>query len=115
MELPELGDLWIAAYVRWEVGVLADLGYGLDLDSCAVTGRNDDLAYVSPRSGRAVSLTAGEPYRDRLLPLHRVRIGGGMRYGGGEAEDVCGGLALAGGSGRGGRRGKEGRRGVKTG
>src|SRR3546814_1462230 len=66
MELPELGDLWIAAYVRWEIGVLADLGYGLDLDSCAVTGRNDDLAYVSPRSGRAVSLSAGQSEETRV-------------------------------------------------
>src|SRR3546814_13959648 len=50
MELHELGDLWIAAYVRWEVGVLADLGYGLDLDSCAVPGRHDDQ--LGQASGR---------------------------------------------------------------
>jgi len=49
--------------------LLADLGFGLDLWTCAVSGTPDDLIYVSPRSGRAVSREAGEPYRDRLLPL----------------------------------------------
>lgn len=92
MERPELGDAWIAAYVSWEVGVLADLGYGLDLESCAATGANDDLAYVSPRSGRAVSLAAGEPYRDRLLALPRFLIG----RGGGDGDDLFRGLALSG-------------------
>ena len=66
---PDLGDLWIAAYVHWELGVLSDLGYGLDLDRCAATGTNDDLAYVSPRTGRAVSLSAGEPYQEKLLAM----------------------------------------------
>jgi DNA repair protein RecO (recombination protein O) len=60
---------WAEAYVRWEIGLLKELGFGLDLSSCAATGVNDRLAYVSPKSGRAVSLGAGEPYRDRLLPL----------------------------------------------
>lgn len=60
---------WIAAYIRLELTVLAEIGYGLDLGRCAATGRNDDLAYVSPRTGRAVSLSAGEPWRDKLLPL----------------------------------------------
>ena len=60
---------WSSRYVRWELGLLTELGYGLDLSSCAATGRNDELAFVSPRSGRAVSLSAGEPYRDRLLVL----------------------------------------------
>ena len=62
---------WTSRYVRWELDLLAELGYGLDLSSCAATGSNDDLAFVSPRSGRAVSLSAGEPYRDRLLILPR--------------------------------------------
>lgn len=92
MALPGIGDAWIAGYVRWEIGVLADLGYGLDLDSCAVTGGNDDLAYVSPRSGRAVSLAAGEPYRDRLLPLPRFLLG----RSGGDPDDLFRGLALSG-------------------
>ncbi len=55
--------------VRFELKLLEDLGFGLDLDSCAATGANDDLAYVSPKSGRAVSRSAGEGWRDRLLPL----------------------------------------------
>lgn len=97
MTLPELGDAWIAAYVRWEIGVLADLGYGLDLDSCAATGANDDLAFVSPRSGRAVSLVAGEPYRDRLLALPRFLVGqAGSGVGSGDPDDLFRGLALSG-------------------
>lgn len=55
--------------VRFELAVLAELGYGLDLSACAATGSNAYLAYVSPRSGRAVSAAAGEPWRDRLLAL----------------------------------------------
>jgi len=70
-------DFWPALYVRWELGVLAELGFGLDLSCCAATGSNDQLAYVSPRTGRAVSLSAGEPYRDRLLPLPGFLIGQG--------------------------------------
>lgn len=85
------GD-WHAAYVRWELGVLAELGYGLDLSQCAATGRNDTLAYVSPKSGRAVSLSAGEPYRDRLLPLPTFLIGGLTAT----AADVRAGLDLTG-------------------
>jgi DNA repair protein RecO (recombination protein O) len=60
---------WAGTYARFELGLLKDLGFGLDLARCAATGRNDTLAYVSPRSGRAVSRAAAEPYRDRLLPL----------------------------------------------
>jgi DNA repair protein RecO (recombination protein O) len=66
----EIGG-WGRAVVAWEMGLLAELGFGLDLSQCAATGRNDELAYVSPRTGRAVSLSAGEPYKDRLLPLPR--------------------------------------------
>jgi len=65
------GAGWPAAYVRLELDLLADLGFGLDLGRCAVTGGGDDLAYVSPKSGRAVSAAAAAPYRDRLLPLPR--------------------------------------------
>jgi len=55
--------------VRFELAMLAELGFGLDLDNCAATGATEDLVYVSPKSGGAVSRTAGEPWRDRLLPL----------------------------------------------
>ncbi len=62
-------DIWPAVMVRFECGLLQALGFGLDLSKCAVTGGRDDLIWVSPRTGRAVSRLAGEPYRDRLLPL----------------------------------------------
>jgi DNA repair protein RecO (recombination protein O) len=54
---------------RFELSFLAELGFGLDLSSCAATGATGDLIYVSPKSGRAVSRTGGEAHRDRLLPL----------------------------------------------
>ncbi|WP_424811835.1 DNA repair protein RecO [Roseococcus sp. YIM B11640] len=54
---------------QWETALLAELGYGLDLSSCAATGATEELVWVSPRSGRAVSRAAGEPYADRLLAL----------------------------------------------
>ena len=62
-------DVWPAIYIRWELGLLGELGFGLDLSSCAATGQIDDLIYVSPRTGRAVSRDAGAPYEDKLLPL----------------------------------------------
>ena len=93
---PDIGDAWIAGYVRWEIGLLGELGYGLDLSACAATGRNDGLAYVSPRSGRAVSLAAGEPYRDKLLPLPRFLSGEPGDRGMGDDEDLFAGLALSG-------------------
>ncbi|WP_245560712.1 DNA repair protein RecO [Fodinicurvata sediminis] len=63
------GDYWGEVYIKWELLLLSELGFGLDLERCAAGGSNDHLAYVSPRSGRAVSLSAGEPYRHKLLPL----------------------------------------------
>lgn len=60
---------WAEAYVRWELGLLERLGYGLDLGCCAVTGVTSGLAYVSPRTGRAVSSTAAVGWETRLLPL----------------------------------------------
>jgi DNA repair protein RecO (recombination protein O) len=60
---------WPPAYVLWECGLLAALGFGLDLGSCAVSGATDDLTHVSPRTGRAVSRAAAAPYREKLLPL----------------------------------------------
>lgn len=61
--------VWPALYVRWEVALLEELGYGLDLTTCAATGATENLVYVSPKSGRAVSQSAGAPYADRLLAL----------------------------------------------
>jgi DNA repair protein RecO (recombination protein O) len=69
--LERLDDPAIAAplVARFELALLAELGFGLDLESCAATGASDDLIYVSPRSGRAVSRGGGEAYRDKLLRL----------------------------------------------
>jgi DNA repair protein RecO (recombination protein O) len=86
------GDHWAEVYVRWELGLLADLGFGLDLSQCAAGGDNDQLAYVSPRTGRAVSLAAGEPYREKLLLLPPFLIG----RGGGGPDEVAQGLQLSG-------------------
>lgn len=68
---------WPLAYLRWELTLLDDLGFGLDLASCAVTGSRDDLAYVSPKSGRAVARGAAGEWADRLLPLPACLLGQG--------------------------------------
>lgn len=60
---------WPTIYVRWELGLLQELGFSLDFTSCASTGQTHNLRYISPKSGRAVSEEAGEPYKDVLLPL----------------------------------------------
>lgn len=65
--------------VRFELLVLEELGFGLDLGSCAATGTQRDLAYVSPKSGRAVSRAAGEPWHDKMLALPGFLAGGPMR------------------------------------
>ncbi|WP_411818552.1 DNA repair protein RecO [Hyphococcus sp. DH-69] len=62
-------DVWPALMARWELGLLAELGFGLTLDRCAATGARENLIYVSPRSACAVCEEAGEPYKDKLLPL----------------------------------------------
>ena len=67
---------WTAALVRYELLVLGELGFGLDLSECAVTGTSDDLRYLSPKSGRAVSGGGAGAYRDRLLRLPSFLIGG---------------------------------------
>lgn len=68
------GPAPLAELIRWEAALLADLGYGLDLSACAVTGSTQGLAYVSPRTGRAVSEAAAGPWRDRLLPLPHLLL-----------------------------------------
>jgi DNA repair protein RecO (recombination protein O) len=84
-------EIWPAVFVRFEAGLLQDLGFGLDLSKCAATGSVDDLIYVSPRTGRAVSRAAGEPYKDRLLPLPPFMLSAQSRL---EAGDVAAGLDL---------------------
>jgi DNA repair protein RecO (recombination protein O) len=86
-------DIWPAVFVRFEAGLLQDLGFGLDLSKCAATGATDDLVYVSPRTGRAVSRGAGEPYKDRLLTLPPFMLGA---QAGLSAGDVGAGLGLTG-------------------
>jgi DNA repair protein RecO (recombination protein O) len=86
-------EIWPAVYVRFEAGLLADLGFGLDLSKCAVTGSPDDLTYVSPRTGRAVSAGAGEAYKDRLLALPPFLL---SAQGGLGAGDIAAGLAITG-------------------
>ena len=93
--LERLDDAGAAAplVVRFELLMLAELGFGLDLDSCAVTGSTSDLAYVSPKSGRAVSHAAGEAWRDRLLPLPGFLGSDEMHV---SAEDLDAGFRLTG-------------------
>jgi DNA repair protein RecO (recombination protein O) len=87
-------DVWPALMVRWELALLEELGFGLDLAACAATGANDNLIYVSPKSGRAVSAAAGEPYKERLLRLPAFLAKG--RQGPATSEDVIDGLELTG-------------------
>jgi DNA repair protein RecO (recombination protein O) len=83
---------WGTALVRYELLLLAELGFGLDLESCAVSGSKDNLVAVSPRSGRAVSAAAAEPHSGKLLPLPRfVRAGGSANW-----PEIAQGLDLTG-------------------
>ena len=81
-----------AALARFELAVLEDLGYGLDLASCAPTGSATDLTHVSPKTGRAVSSTAAQPYLDRLLPLPSFLSGRGNA----SPHDIADALRLTG-------------------
>ncbi|QIK79621.1 DNA repair protein RecO [Sphingomonas piscis] len=83
---------WGAALVRYELLLLAELGFGLDLDSCALSGSQEDLVAVSPRSGRAVNRAEAQPYGDRLLPLPGFVRAGGV----GSWRDILDGLRLSG-------------------
>jgi len=88
-------SVWVENYVRFELALLADLGFGLDLSMCAVTGSagpDADLVYVSPRSGRAVSREGAGAYADRLLPLPRFLVGEGDA----DATGIRDGLKLTG-------------------
>jgi DNA repair protein RecO (recombination protein O) len=85
-----------ALMVRFELAVLAQLGFGLDLSQCAATGAREDLIYVSPRTGRAVSAGAGAPYAERLLPLPPFLRPGGEDESAPPRADVLAGFALAG-------------------
>jgi DNA repair protein RecO (recombination protein O) len=83
---------WGTALVRFELLLLAELGFGLDLERCAVSGATEDLAAISPRSGRAVSAAEAEPYAGRLLPLPAfMRAGGHASW-----REIAQGLAITG-------------------
>jgi DNA repair protein RecO (recombination protein O) len=92
LDLLDQTDLWPLAYLRWETALLDDLGYGLDLSSCAVTGATDGLIYVSPKSGRAVSAKGAGEWADRLLPLPDALREGGAT----ETTDIADALRLTG-------------------
>lgn len=87
------GEVWGAAYVYWEIALLKELGFGLDLTRCAGGGDAKTLAYVSPKSGCAVSYAAGGPYKDKLLPLPSfLKPNGGPL----DAEEIQKGLRMTG-------------------
>ena len=86
------GEHWLPDYVRWELELLTELGFGLDLTSCAATGGLDELVYVSPKSGRAVSRAGGADWADRLLPLPAFLLSDGEP----SLDEVLSGLRLTG-------------------
>lgn len=91
LSLPD-ASLWGPAYVMWEIGVLKALGYGMDLSCCALTGAKEGLAFISPRTGRAVTADAATPYLDKLLPLPAFLCGAANW----DDEDMVKGLDLTG-------------------
>lgn len=84
--------IWAASLAGYELLLLSELGFGLDLTECAATGAREDLARVSPKSGRAVAAAAGEAWRDRLFALPRFLVEGG----GGDWEDIHDALRITG-------------------
>ena len=85
-------EVWPLAYLHWELALLEDLGYGLDLTQCAVTGSTQDLIYVSPKTGRAVSRNGAGEWADRLLPLPKCLQG----VGSGNLDDLEDGFRTTG-------------------
>lgn len=75
LDLLDQQDIFPLIYLKWEMLLLETMGYGLDLRSCAVTGKTTDLGYISPKSGHAVSTQGAGHWVDRLLPLPAVMIG----------------------------------------
>lgn len=92
LDLLGQNDVWPLAYLRWEVSLLEEMGYGLDLRTCAVTGVTEDLAFVSPKTGRAVSRAGAGVWADRLLPLPPILLG----YGNGDDAEIVLGLETTG-------------------
>jgi DNA repair protein RecO (recombination protein O) len=91
----EAGDeYWGAVMVRWELGLLEELGFGLDLSCCVATGAKENLIYVSPKSAAAVSAGAGAPYKDKLLALPGFLTGQNLSAH--KPQDVLDGMELTG-------------------
>lgn len=86
------GPHWPLAYLRWELSLLEELGFGLDLTTCAVTGSTKGLTYISPKTGRAVAMGAAGDWADKLLPLSPALLGQGE----GAPEDIRDGLRATG-------------------
>lgn len=85
-------EAWPLAYLQWELALLDEMGFGLDLTACAVTGTTTDLCYVSPKTGRAVSVAGAGAWKDKLLPLPHCLLAAGN---GGTAE-IAQGLTTTG-------------------
>lgn len=92
LEMMEDGPYWPLAYLRWELSLLDETGFGLDLATCAVTDSKDDLVYVSPKSGRAVSKGAAGEWAKRMLPLSPALVGASD----GNASDLIDGFRTTG-------------------
>ncbi len=83
---------WGPSYIKWEMGVLKALGYGLDMTSCALSGATEGLAYISPKTGRAATAQAAGEYVDKLLPIPAFLCGGSQW----DNKDIAQGLELTG-------------------
>jgi len=94
-DFDDVGDAAVHL-VKFELAMLAELGFGLDLENCAATGETSDLIYVSPKSGSALSRQAGEPWRDRLLRLPPFLRGAGGGSNGWSDQDLQDGFRLTG-------------------
>ena len=91
-----LGEQWGAAYVMWEISLLRELGFHLELDKCAGGGDVETLCYVSPKTGRAVSKAQGEIYKEKLLSLPNFLRSASAREDVGIREDIALGLKMTG-------------------
>ena len=92
LDLLEYPEVWSIAYLKWELGLLDILGFGLELSTCAVTGQTQDLVFISPKTGRAVSRHAAGEWADRLLPLLPVMVGQGSQ----QSDEIAQALKVSG-------------------
>ena len=92
LEMMDDGPYWPLAYLRWELSLLEELGFGLDLETCAVSGTRDGLTFISPKSGRAVAKGSAGEWSDKLLPLSPALVG----QGNGSVQDIRDGLRVTG-------------------